>query len=74
MSDGTTLFASTCYFGNFCNPRYLRSPESDGQNWTAFISPRMSQGGTFGYDKTYRLLYSSNLEAGMWRVVVSGDR
>jgi hypothetical protein len=30
----------------------------------------MSQGGTFGYDKAHRLLYSSNLDAGMWRVVV----
>jgi len=70
VSDGATLFASTCYFTNFCNPRYLRSPERDGENWTALTSPAMSQGGTFGYDKTYRLLYSSNLGAGMWRVVV----
>lgn len=70
VSDGTTLFASTCYSGRFCNPRYLRSPEVNGRNWTVLISPVMSQGGTFAYDKAYRILYSSNLEAGMWRVVV----
>ena len=29
----------------------------------------MSQGGTLAYDKTYGLLYSSNLNAGMRRVV-----
>jgi hypothetical protein len=70
VSDGTTLFASTCYFGDFCNPRYLRSPETDGQNWTALDSPTLSQGGTMGYDKAHALLYSSNLAAGLWRVVV----
>jgi hypothetical protein len=70
VSDGTTLFGSTCYFGNFCNPRYLRSPESDGLKWTAIKSPTLSQGGTLGYDKAHKLLYSSNLDAGLWRVVV----
>ena len=70
VSDGTTMFTSTCYFANFCNPRYLRSPESDGQTWTVIKSPTMSQGGTLGYDKAHKLLYSSNLDAGMWRVVV----
>ena len=70
VSDGTTMFASTCYFGDFCNPRYLRSSETDGRAWTALTSPMMTQGGTMGYDKAHRLLYSSNLDAGMWRVVV----
>jgi hypothetical protein len=70
VSDGATLFASTCYFANFCNPRYLRSPETDGMKWSTLNSPVMSQGGTLGYDKAYRLLYSSNLNAGMWRVVI----
>jgi hypothetical protein len=70
VSDGTTMFTSTCYFANFCNPRYLRSPESDGQTWTVIKSPTMTQGGTLGYDKAHKLLYSSNLDAGMWRVVV----
>jgi hypothetical protein len=70
VSDGTTMFTSTCYFGNFCNPRYLRSPETDGHTWTAIPSPTMSQGGTLAYDEGHHLLYSSNLDAGMWRVVV----
>jgi hypothetical protein len=70
VTDGTTMFASTCYFGDFCNPRYLHSLESDGQHWTALASPTLSQGGTMGYDKAHKLLYSSNLDAGLWRVVV----
>lgn len=70
VTDGTTMFGSTCYFGNFCNPRYLRSPESDGQTWTQIPSPTLTQGGTMGYDRAHKLLYSSNLDAGLWRVVV----
>ena len=70
VTDGTTMFASTCYFGDFCNPRYLHSPETDGQTWTAMPSPTLSQGGNLGFDKAHRLLYSSNLDAGLWRVVV----
>jgi len=71
VSDGTTMFASTCYFTNYCNPRYLRSAESDGQKWTTMPHPTMTQGGTMGYDKSHHLLYSSNLDGGMWRVVVN---
>jgi len=70
VSSGTTMFASTCYFGDFCNPRYLTSPESDGTTWTALTSPTLSQGGNLGYDPAHHLLYSSNLDAGLWRVVV----
>jgi hypothetical protein len=70
LSDGTTLYTSTCYFANFCNPRYLKSPETDGVKWTQMTSPTMSQGGTLAYDAGHKLLYSSNLDAGMWRVVV----
>jgi hypothetical protein len=70
VTDGTTMFGSTCYFGGFCNPRYLRSAETDGQTWTALASPTLTQGGNLGYDKAHHLLYSSNLDAGLWRVVV----
>jgi hypothetical protein len=70
VSDGTTMYTSTCYFGGFCNPRYLHSPETDGNTWTQMTSPMMSQGGNMGFDKAHKLLYSSNLDAGLWRVVV----
>jgi hypothetical protein len=33
-------------------------------------SPVLSQGGNLGYDKAHKLLCSSNLDAGLWRVVV----
>lgn len=70
VTDGSEMYASTCYFGDFCNPRYLHSAESDGKTWQALKSPTMSQGGNLGYDKAHKLLYSSNLAAGLWRVVV----
>jgi len=71
VTDGTTMYSSTCYFGGFCNPRYLYSAETDGGTWAAMTtSPTLSQGGNLGYDKAHKLLYSSNLDAGLWRVVV----
>jgi photosystem II stability/assembly factor-like uncharacterized protein len=70
VTDGTTMYASTCYFGGFCNPRYLRSAETDGNQWTTLEHPVMTQGGNLGYDRAHKLLYSSNLDAGLWRVVV----
>ena len=72
VSDGTTMYASTCYAGNFCDqPRYLTSPEADGKTWRAMTTvPKMSQGGNLGYDAGHKLLFSSNLVAGLWRVVV----
>jgi hypothetical protein len=70
VSDGTNMYASTSYFPDFGDPRYLTSPVADGQSWTQIKSPKMSQGGNLGYDKAHKLLYSSNLDAGLWRVVV----
>jgi hypothetical protein len=70
VTDGTTMYASTCYFGGFCNPRYLTSAETDGKTWAELKHPVMTQGGNLGYDKGHKLLYSSNLDAGLWRVVV----
>jgi hypothetical protein len=71
VSDGTTMFASTCYFPGLCQTaRYLRSPETDGQSWTEMQGPNVSMGGTMGYDPGHKLLYSSNGAQGLWRVVV----
>lgn len=71
VTDGKNMYASTCYAGNFCDqPRYLTSPEADGTTWTAMNVPKMSMGGNLGYDAGHKLLFSSNLDAGLWRVVV----
>ena len=71
VSDGTNMYASTCYFPDFCDdPRYLTSPEDDGKTWTEMKHPKMTQGGNLGYDKGHKLLFSSNLDGGLWRVVV----
>jgi hypothetical protein len=70
ISDGKMLYASTAYFDGFGPTKYLRSPESDGQNWEVMDSPTIQLGGNLGYDPAHKLLYSSNLDSGMWRVVL----
>jgi hypothetical protein len=72
VSDGTNIYAATCYFGGFCQDgaRYLKSAETDGDTWQPLTVPKMSMGGNLGYDSAHKLLFSSNLDAGLWRVVV----
>ena len=69
VTDGSTMFASTCYFGDFCNPRYLHSLETDGQTWTAMPEPDPLAGRQPRLRQGPRLLYRPNLDAGLWRVV-----
>jgi hypothetical protein len=69
VTNGSNMFASTCYFPDSCTARYLRSAQSDGQKWTEMKSPAIPLGGTMGYDRGHNLLYSSNLQGGLWRVV-----
>jgi hypothetical protein len=71
VTDGSTMFSCTCYSANFCDAaRYLRSAESDGLKWTQIPSPKFNDGGTLAYDKGHHLLFSSNFQVGLWRVVV----
>ncbi|MFO0615685.1 MAG: hypothetical protein U0414_24030 [Polyangiaceae bacterium] len=57
--DDTTLYTSTCYFGNFCmDPRFLKSTD-DGQTWTDLGGPAVDMGGTFAFDPGHGVLYSS---------------
>ncbi len=69
-TNGTTVYASTCYAADYCEqPRYLTS--NDGKKWQAMTGvPALSQGGLLRYDAEHRLLVSSNGGAGVWRVVV----
>ena len=70
VSDGTRMYGSTAYFEGFGPTKYLTSPESDGKTWEVIPSPTIEHGGNLGYDAGHKLLYSSNLDSGMWRVVV----
>jgi hypothetical protein len=71
--NGTTLFASRGFpwdpSTNLYEP-FWTSPESDGQHWTKMTSPMLSNGGSLAYDQVHHLLYSTDLGAGVWRVVV----
>jgi hypothetical protein len=72
-SDGTTMFASRCFFEGFCDPMaqvFMSSPETDGLNWTFMSgSPAMGMGGEMHYDTGHNLLYASTFKQGFWRVV-----
>jgi len=57
--DDTTLYTSTCYFGDFCDdPRFLKSVD-DGQTWTDLGGPALDMGGTFAFDPGHGIVYSS---------------
>lgn len=75
IGDGQgSIYASTCYFGGFCEQaRYLRS-DDDGDSWQEMEIPSLSMGGSFGYDPGHGVLYSSNGQEGFWRVVVDPKR
>ena len=72
--DGTTMYMSTCYYGGFCDPNstapyYFSAPESTGV-WTPMASPpTRHMGGVLGFDRSHHILYSSNFDAGFWRLV-----
>jgi len=54
-----TLYASTCYFGDFCeDPRFLKSTD-DGETWDDMGGPVLDMGGTFAFDPGHGVLYSS---------------
>jgi hypothetical protein len=70
--NGTTLFASRGFPWDPSTTLYepfWTSPENDGQHWTQLASPMLSNGGGLAYDSAHHVLYSSNLGAGVWRVV-----
>jgi hypothetical protein len=70
--NGTTLYASRGFPWDPSTTLYepfWTSPENDGQNWTRMSSPMLSNGGSLAYDPVHHILYSTNLGAGVWRVV-----
>jgi len=71
--DGTTMFASRCFFEGFCDATaqvFMTAPEADGQSWTFMPgSPAIGMGGEMHYDGGHNLLYASTFKQGFWRVV-----
>ena len=72
--DGTTLWTSAGFpWGAQSSPPayepFRTSSESDGITWTTMPSPMLTNGGPLAYDAAHHILYSSNEEAGFWRVV-----
>jgi len=76
VSDGNTIYMSTCYYPGFCDPAfdmiYLTASENDVDTWTPMASPPISvmkSGGILGYDPGHHMLFSSNTGGGFWRLV-----
>jgi hypothetical protein len=70
--NGTTMWASRGFPWDPSTNLYLpfwSSSESDGMTWTQMTSPMLSNGGQLAYDSSHKLLYSSNLGEGFWRVM-----
>jgi hypothetical protein len=72
-SDGTTMYLSRCFFGDFCAADaqvFMSSPEDDGVTWS-FINgaPTIGRGAEMHYDTGHHLLFSSAGDQGFWRVV-----
>lgn len=73
VSDGTTMYMSNSFYwgsGTDLHP-YFSAPESTGAPWKQMITKQgFTAGGTLGIDVEHRLLYSSNLANGFWRIVL----
>jgi len=72
VSTGTNLYAGPCYGAGFCaHAPLLTSPVDDGFTWTEVASyPDLDMGGNFGWDPGHKLLYTSNMQRGLWRAVM----
>ena len=74
IGDGTKLYTSSYFPFNAPGPApwrpYASTSEAQPATWTTMDSPLMKNGGGLAYDPVHHILYSSNLNAGMWRMVV----
>lgn len=73
ITDGKQLLASkftTCSkWADELFP-YMTAPLAGGAPWTEMKTPGFEQGGALAYDRDHKILYSSNCQQGLWRVVL----
>jgi hypothetical protein len=74
IGDGKTLYASKAFPYNVPGadpyPPYYSSPEAPPYRWTLMQSPIMRNGGAeLHLDRIHHILYSTNMDAGLWRLV-----
>jgi hypothetical protein len=74
VGDGTKLYTSRYFPFNApgANPwqPYASTSETAPGIWQTMDSPLMKNGGPMVYDPIHQIIYSSNLNAGVWRMVV----
>jgi hypothetical protein len=74
IGDGKTLYFSKAFPYNVPGGHpilpYYSSPEKPPYKWTVMRSPIMRNGGAeLHLDTAHHILYSTNLDAGLWRMV-----
>ncbi len=73
VGDGTTMYLSNSFYwdwGTNLHP-FFSAPEASGEPWTELAgSPGMTSGGSLGLDSSHRILYSSTLSSGFWRIML----
>jgi hypothetical protein len=74
IGDGINLYTSSFFPYNApgANPwqPYRSTSETAPGIWRTMESPLMKNGGPMVYDTEHHIIYSSNLNAGVWRMVV----
>jgi hypothetical protein len=70
-SVGFVIGGGHLYSSDMWSPTYHVAKESDPTTWSVFPAPSGLTGGApyLDYDPAHHVLYSSNFEAGLWRVV-----
>jgi photosystem II stability/assembly factor-like uncharacterized protein len=78
IGDGTRLYAQTANTGynstgtNGGGGVYWTSLETDGLTWTQYNSQTFKDGPFFmAFDPVHKLVYSSNWDAGLWRLAAA---
>jgi hypothetical protein len=74
VGDGTRLYTSWGFpwgpSGVAPYQPYATALQSDPSTWAPMSSPPMKNGGMMVYDPVRSILYSTNLNAGVWRMVL----
>lgn len=74
VGDGERLYTSSFFPhyapGGELRLQYSSTSETSPDKWTRLDTPLMKNGGPMVFDPIHNIIYSSNLDAGVWRMVV----
>jgi hypothetical protein len=68
IGDGVNMYSS--FTNDYSGKPFWTAPESDPSSWTNVNTPMLTQGATWlAYDRYHHILYSADMNAGLYRVV-----